>query len=103
MQFGAIIGPVDGHRHINRADARPYSMTDALADTSQQIHDFWLEQRRQGLDRGDALAIMPSREPVRNPGRLGAMNHARAAVARSSKCHGGSGAESPAKSTQWLH
>lgn len=69
-----LYGTTDGWETLKKkslSDAVDEAAADALADTSQQIHDFWLEQRRQGLDHGDALAIMPSREPVRNPGKVG--------------------------------
>ena len=44
---------------------------DSLAESTRQIRAYWLDQRLQGLARGDMPGIMPSRKPVRAPVKVG--------------------------------
>ena len=102
-----LYGTTDGWETLKRkslSDAEHEAAADSLADCAQQIHAYWLEQRRQGLNRGDAPAIMPSRKPIRNPGKVGRNEPCPCGSGKKFKhCHGGPGDDGPSTGKQWLH
>jgi len=63
---------------------------DALTETAQLIHAFWLERRCVALKRGEAPAIMPSRTTLRNPRKVGRNDPCPCGSGKKFKhCHGG--------------
>ena len=102
-----LYGTTDGWETLKKAplsDAEHEAAAEALADTAAQVHAFWLEQRRAALNRGEAPAIMPSRTPVRNPGKVGRNEPCPCGSGKKYKhCHGGSGPAAPLPEKQWLH
>jgi len=107
MSTSLLYGTDDGWETLKKhplSDEEHEAAADSLVETVQQIHAFWLEQRRQGLNRGDAPGIMPSREPIRNPNKVGRNKPCpRGSGKKFKQCHGGPGAEGPAAAKQWLH
>jgi len=77
---------------------------DSLGDCAQQIHAFWLEHRRQGLDRGEPPGIMPSRQPIRKPVTVGRNDPCPCGSGKKFKqCHGGQDAGNLSTAKQRLH
>jgi uncharacterized protein len=102
-----LCGTEDGWESLERkplTDKRHDAAADSLADSARHIHAYWLDQRRQGLNRGEMPGIMPSREPVRAPVKVGRNEPCPCGSGRKYKhCHGGPGASAPANDQQWLH
>jgi len=102
-----LYGTDDGWETLKKkspSDAEHEAAADSLTETAQQIHAFWLEQRRQGLNRGDVPGIMPSREPIRNPGKVGRNDPCPCGSGKKFKhCHGGPGGDATATGKQWVH
>jgi len=102
-----LYGTTDGWETLKKkplSDAEHEAATDSLTGTARQIHAFWLEQRRQGLNRGDTPGIMPARVPFRNPGKVGRNEPCPCGSGKKFKhCHGGPSAETPPAEKQWLH
>lgn len=85
-------------------DTERDAAADSLAESARQIHAYWLDQRRQGLNRGETPGIMPSRGPVRAPVKVGRNEPCPCGSGKKYKhCHGGPGAGDPAGEKQWLH
>jgi len=102
-----LYGTDDGWETLKKnppSDSEHEAAADSLVETAQQIHAFWLEQRRQGLNGGDAPGIMPSREPIRNPGKVGRNEPCPCGSGKKFKhCHGGPGGDATATEKQLLH
>ena len=77
---------------------------DSLAQTTREIHAYWLAQRRQALSRGEMPGVMRGRTPVRAPIKVGRNEPCPCGSGKKYKhCHGGSGAGGPPPDKQWLH
>ena len=102
-----LYGTTDGEDILKTkalTDAECDAAVDSLAESARQIHAFWLEQRRRGLNRGETPGIMPSREPVSAPVKVGRNEPCPCGSGKKFKhCHGGPGAGAPANDKQWLH
>lgn len=100
-------GTSDGEEILKKktpAEAERNAAVDLLAASARQIHGYCLDQRRQGLNRGDTPGIMPSRQPVRAPVKVGRDEPCPCGSGKKYKrCHGGPGAGTPANDKQWLH
>jgi uncharacterized protein len=107
--FSTILlhGTTDGEMILKKkplTDAERDDAAESLTDSARLIHAHWLEQRRQGLKRGDAPGIMASRGPVRAPVKVGRNEPCPCGSGKKYKhCHGGPGAGAPANDKQWLH
>ena len=76
----------------------------SLSNSARLIHAYWLDQRLQGMARGDMPGIMPSRQPVRAPVKVGRNEPCPCGSGKKYKhCHGGSGAGIPPPGREWLH
>jgi uncharacterized protein len=100
-------GTTDGEEVLKSktlTDMERDATVDSLTESSRQIHAYWLEQRRQGLNRGETPGIMPSRGPVRAPVKVGRNEPCPCGSGKKYKhCHGGSGGGAPENDKQWLH
>jgi uncharacterized protein len=107
--FSTILlhGTTDGEEILKKkalTDTERNAALDSLAESARQIHAYWLEQRRQGLNRGETPGIMPSRQPIRNPGKVGRNEPCPCGSGKKFKhCHGGPGANDPSMPKQLLH
>ena len=100
-------GTTDGEEILKTkalTDTERDAAVDSLAESARLIHAYWLEQRRQGLNRGETPGIMPSRGPLRAPVKVGRNEPCPCGSEKKYKhCHGGPGAGAPANDKQWLH
>ncbi len=107
--FSTILlhGTTDGEEILKKkalTDTERDAAVNSLTESARQIHAYWLEQRRLGLNRGETPGIMPSREPVRAPVKVGRNEPCPCGSGKKYKhCHGGPGAGDPAGEKQWLH
>ncbi len=100
-------GTTDGEEILKKkalTETERDAAADSLADSARQIHSYWLDQRRQGLNRGETPGIMPSRGPVRAPVKVGRNEPCPCGSGKKFKhCHGGPDGGAPANDKQWLH
>jgi uncharacterized protein len=102
-----LYGTDDGWEKLQEkplSDKRHDAAAESLAYSALAIHAHWLELRSQGLNRGDAPGIMPSRGPVRAPVKVGRNEPCPCGSGKKYKhCHGGPSAGAPANDKQWVH
>lgn len=102
-----LYGTEDGWATLEKkqlTEKRHDAAADSLAHSALAIHAYWLELRRQGPNRGDDPGIMPSREPVRAPVKVGRNEPCPCGSGKKFKhCHGGTAAGAPADEKQRLH
>jgi uncharacterized protein len=102
-----LYGTDDGWEKLQKkplTDKRHDAAAESLAYSAQLIHAFWLDQRRQGLNRGETPGIMPSRGPMRAPVKFGRNEPCPCGSGKKYKhCHGGPSAGEPADEKHWLH
>ncbi len=102
-----VHGTTDGEeitKNMDLTEQERSAAVGSLVESAREIHAFWLEQRRAALNRGEAPAIMPSRTPVRNPGKVGRNEPCPCGSGTKYKhCHGGSGPAAQPPEKQWLH
>ena len=80
------------------------ALAESLTESARAIHAFWLERRHEGINRGDAPGIMPSRAPIRNPGKVGRNAACPCGSGKKFKhCHGGSSSSETPTEKSWLH
>jgi uncharacterized protein len=107
--FSTILlhGTLDGEEILKKkalTDTERDAAADSLAESARQIHAYWLEQRRRGLNRGETPGIMPSRRPIRAPVKVGRNEPCPCGSGKKYKhCHDGPAAGAPANDKQWLH
>lgn len=102
-----LFGTADGEEVMKMkelTDQERDAAVDSLAETTREIHAYWLAQRRQALSRGEMPGVMRSRTPVRAPVKVGRNEPCPCGSGKKYKhCHGGSGAGGPPPDKQWLH
>ena len=103
-----LYGTDDGWQTLK---TRPFSVeeheaaAESLGDSVRRIHAFWLDQRRRQVARGEVPGIMPTLQPVRNPGKVGRNDPCPCGSGKKFKhCHAGKDAGGPtASSRTWVH
>lgn len=102
-----LFGTSDGEEIIEKqgmTDQGRSAAGSSLVDSAREIHAHWLDQRRQALSRGEVPGVMPSRQPVRAPVKVGRNDPCPCGSGKKYKhCHGGSGAGAQPPVKQWLH
>jgi uncharacterized protein len=102
-----LFGTTDGEEIIEKqrlTDQGRNAAVNSLVESARAIHAYWLDQRRQALNRGEVPGIMPRRQPARAPVKVGRNEPCPCGSGKKYKhCHGGSGAGKPPADNQWLH
>jgi uncharacterized protein len=107
--FSTILlhGTLDGEEILKKkalTGTERDAAVDSLTDSARQIHAYWLDQRRQGLNRGETPGIMPSCRQIRALVKVGRNEPCPCGSGKKLKhCHGGPGAGALANDKQWLH